>query len=80
MISIKGKEMYSFPKIINLKHCMQDFLQDINEIEDKHFLSQNLVNLFTDKKPHGLSQQEKAGRLIITIFIIPNFYIKVKKL
>lgn len=53
MISIKGNYDYAFPQSIPLQHFLQDFLQDIEEINDRYFLSPNLLNLFLDKKPHG---------------------------
>lgn len=53
MISIKSNEIFSFPNIIYQKHYMQEFLQKIEVIPDKYFLSQNLMKLFLDKKPHG---------------------------
>ena len=54
MISIKSEDIYYFPKKIEAKHYMQEFLQNIETIPDKYFLSQNLINIFMDKKPHGL--------------------------
>lgn len=54
MISIKNNDIYYFPEKIKTKHYMQEFLQNIETISDKYFISQNLINLFMDKKPHGL--------------------------
>lgn len=53
MISIKGNYEYNFPKPISLQIHLQDLLQDINDIEDRYFLSPKLLKLFLDKKPHG---------------------------
>lgn len=53
MISIKGNYEYAFPQSIPLQYFMQELLQDIDEVEDRYFLSPKLLDLFLDKKPHG---------------------------
>lgn len=53
MVSIKGNYEYAFPQSIPLQYSMQELLQDIDEVEDRYFLSPKLLDLFLDKKPHG---------------------------
>lgn len=53
MVSVRERLEYAFPQSIPLQYFMQDFLQDIDEISDKHYLSPRLLNLYLDKKPHG---------------------------
>lgn len=53
MMSIKGNYEYAFPQSIPLQYYMQELLQDIDEVEDRYFLSPKLLDLFLDKKPHG---------------------------
>ncbi len=53
MVSVRENLEYAFPQSIPLQYCMQDFLQEIDQVEDRYFLSPKLLELFLDKKPHG---------------------------
>lgn len=47
-----GGYNYSFPKKIELELSLWDLLEDENTIDEKYFLSNNMLKVFTDPKSH----------------------------
>ncbi|MEG0408717.1 MAG: DNA (cytosine-5-)-methyltransferase [Bacilli bacterium] len=48
MISILGNYNYKFPKVMELKKSLKDYLQPFREIEEKYYLSDKALATFTD--------------------------------
>ena len=60
MVSILGDYYYQFPQPIPLEKRLRDYLQPIEEIEEKYYLSDKALATFTDNtNRNGLVRSEK---------------------